>query len=110
MYADDIKASGQLGTLLGFVCELLSVTTARPFDTSRDSVDDFDFKQYKNEPQYDEAQALSAHLYYLSLLYLPNLTRTWWFESKNKIKGPLESWTQKQVSFTEPNVWRPPLT
>ena len=99
MYAEDIKASGHLGSLLAFVNDLLKISSARPVDASRFSIDKFDFDETRTEPQLIEAQALGVHMYYLCLLYLPNLTRTWWFESKNKVKGPLENWTQKQVNF-----------
>ena len=38
------------------------------------------------------------HLYYCCLLYLPSLTRGWFLEQKNRVKLPLESWTQKYFS------------
>ena len=44
-----------------------------------------------------EIPQLLVHLYFLSLKYLPNLTKTWWIDSKKRFKGPIEAWTRKFV-------------
>lgn len=100
MYVEHVRSTGGLDALLEFVVDILKITSARPIDASKFSVEIFDFSEMRSEPYAVEAQALAAHLYYLSLLYLPSLTRSWWFESKNKIKTPVESWTQNYVSAT----------
>lgn len=46
-----------------------------------------------------ETEWLLTHVYYLCLRYLPNQTKAWWVDSKNRIKGPVEAWTQKYVSI-----------
>lgn len=95
-YADDIKESGSLPPLLDFICDLLRITSGKPLDASR-----FDIKAFEiggGNSLEREAQWLAVHLYYLCLLHLPSLVKDWFIEQKNRIKSPLESWTQKHLS------------
>lgn len=101
MYAEDIRSTGHLTSLLPFIIDLLKVSSSKPVDLSKISIDHFNFDQLRSEPYSSEAQVIAAHLYYLCLLYLPNLTRSWWFESRNKVKGSLETFTEKQVRGDE---------
>lgn len=47
----------------------------------------------------EEIERLLVHLYYLAAKFLPTLTKNWWIDSKKRIKGPVETWTQKYVSL-----------
>jgi len=64
-------------------------------DASKLAVDSFELDQ--SDSFEKETQWLLVHLYYLCLKYLPNLTKYWWIDSKNRIKGPLVVWTEKYV-------------
>lgn len=50
-----------------------------------------------DEPSERDTQWLLVHLYYLSLKHLSLFTKNWWIDSKKRIKGPVETWTQKYV-------------
>ena len=92
-YMADIKEAGALGSLLDLVCEVCRITSGRAVDASKTDVQAFELGSSETEEQ--EEQRLSMHLYYCSLLYLPGLTRSWFIEQKNRVKSPLESWTQR---------------
>ena len=96
LYATDIKDSGSLPALLDFICEMLRITSGRPLDTSK--LDITRFEVGEEDSLEKEAQWLSIHLYYLCLLRLPSLAKDWFIEQKNRIKSPLEAWTQKHIS------------
>ena len=46
----------------------------------------------------EEMDSLLVHLYFLAAKFLPTLTKNWWIDSENRVKGPVETWTQKYVS------------
>ena len=95
-YSDDIKECGYLLPLLDFLCDILRMASGKPLDASK-----FDIKAFAlgaGDSLEREAQWLSVHLYYLCLLCLPSLVKDWFIQQKNRIKSPLESWTQKHVS------------
>ncbi|KAI9882616.1 MAG: hypothetical protein M1823_005635 [Watsoniomyces obsoletus] len=46
-----------------------------------------------------EAEWLAVHLYYLSLKYLPAVTKAWWIDSpRRQMAQAIESWTEKYIS------------
>lgn len=92
-YTDNIKSQDLLPGLLGLVCEICRITSGRPIDASK--VDIKDFQLGMSESYQKEEQWLAMHVYFCALMYLPSLTRSWFIEQKNRIKSPLESWTQK---------------
>jgi len=95
-YVQDIKENSNLPPLLDFICEILRIPSGKPVDATR-----FEIKSYTLDAQESlekEAQWLSMHLYYLCLRRLPSLVKDWFIEQKNRIKTPLESWTQKHFS------------
>ena len=95
-YSDDVRECGNLSSLLDFVCDVLRIASGKPLDAIR-----FDIKEFNlgaGESLEREAQWLSVHLYYLCLLRLSSLVKDWFIEQKNRIKSPLESWTQKHIS------------
>ena len=97
-YAADIKEKAVLGGLLDLICEICRITSSRPLDASKTDVKVFDLGTSETDEQ--EEQRLAMHLYYCCLLYLPGLTRSWFIEQKNRVKSPLESWTQRYFSPT----------
>jgi len=46
----------------------------------------------------EEIDSLLVHLYFLAAKFLPTLTKNWWIDSENRVKGPVETWTQKYIS------------
>ena len=92
-YLADIKEQGILGNLLDLICDLCQITSGRPLDASKFDVTRFELGS--NETDQKEEQCIAMHLYYRCLLHLPGLTRSWFIEQKNRVKSPLESWTQK---------------
>jgi len=95
-YTDDIKECGYLLPLLDFICDILRIASGKPLDASRYEIKSFNLGTGASLER--EAQWLSVHLYYLCLLHLPSLVKDWFIQQKNRIKSPLESWTQKHMS------------
>lgn len=95
-YAEDIKEAGSLPPLLDFICDILRISSGKPLDASRLDIREFDIGG--GDSLEREVQRLSVHLYYLCLLHVPNLVKDWFIQQKNRIKSPLESWTQKHLS------------
>jgi hypothetical protein len=56
------------------------------------------FEPDQCESAEKETQWLLVHLYYLCLRYTGNMTKNWWIDTKKRIKGPVEAWTEKYVS------------
>lgn len=95
-YSTNLKSSGCVSKLLNFLCEKLRIASGRPIDASK-----FDIKNYNAELSESDDQSLqwlSIHVYYLLLMYVPHLVKDWYLEQKNRIKLPLETWTQKYMS------------
>lgn len=96
VYTADIKEKEILQALLNLICEVCRITSGRPLDASKFEVKTFEF--VSGETDEHQEQRLSMHLYHCCLLYVPSLTRGWFIEQKNRVKSPLESWTQKHFS------------
>ncbi|GAD98073.1 RING zinc finger protein [Paecilomyces variotii No. 5] len=95
-YATNIKDNGSLIPLLEFTFDFLQKSHGKLTDASK-----FDvrfFEPYESETSEKEIQWLLVHLYFLSLKHLPNITKAWWIDSKKRIKGPVEEWTEKFIS------------
>jgi hypothetical protein len=95
-YTDDIKECGYLLPLLDFICDILRIASGKPLDASRYEIKAFNLGTGASLER--EAQWLSVHLYYLCLFHLPSLVKDWFIQQKNRVKSPLESWTQKHMS------------
>jgi hypothetical protein len=93
-YTTDIRDKGVLTGLLNSICDICRITSGRPLDASKVGTETFELGGGDDADEQIE-QRLSMHLYYCCLLYLPSLTRGWFLEQKNRVKSPLESWTQK---------------
>lgn len=94
-YVVDIKESGHLEQLLSFTCDMLRIESGKPVEASKHDILTFTLDVENSLEK--EAQWLTIHLYYLCLLQLPSLTKSWWIEQKNRTKTPLESWSQKYI-------------
>jgi hypothetical protein len=96
LYTADLKEKGIVGDLLDTICDVCRITSSHPLDASKTDVKDFELGNSETAEQ--EEQRLAMHLYYCCLLFLPGLTRSWFIEQKNRVKSPLEGWTQKYFS------------
>ena len=97
-YVDGIKEGAYLKSLLSLIFACLISERARPVDASK-----FDVESYtaglQDSPDRD-VQWLLIHLYYSSLKHLPTLSKAWWRnESSRSLQRPVETWTEKYVSF-----------
>ncbi|KAL4866429.1 hypothetical protein BDV12DRAFT_172772 [Aspergillus spectabilis] len=95
-YASNIKEHDVLGPLLEFMFNFLQRGHGKLVDTSKLDIRSFELDQ--SESYEREIQWLLVHLYFLSLKYLANLTKAWWIDAKKRIKGPVETWTEKSIS------------
>lgn len=95
-YASNIKENNILTPLLDFIFDSLQKSHGKMIDASKFNVLTFDLDQ--SEPPEREIEWLLVHLYYLCLRHLANMTKNWWIDTKKRIKGPVEAWTEKYVS------------
>ena len=95
MYSENLKSAGQVPFLLDTICSIIKIISAHPVSPKAD-VDTFEIGWDRMEQ--DEVNELAIHLYHESLLYLPSLVKSWFIEQRNRIKDPLESYTQSHIS------------
>lgn len=96
MYTANIKADKSIDMLLDLLCEKLRILSGRALDASKFEVTEYSADLADTGDQ--NLQWLSIHLYYLALLFTPSLVKDWFLQQKNRIKQPLEAWTQKYMS------------
>ncbi|KAN0079467.1 hypothetical protein V8E54_004681 [Elaphomyces granulatus] len=92
-YSSQIKEHGSLNQFLEFAFEFLQGDSGKLINASI-----FEIRSFELHLSEREIPQLFVHLYFLSLKYLPNLTKTWWIDSKKRFKGPIEAWTRKFIS------------
>ncbi|KAI5305720.1 hypothetical protein KEM56_003514 [Ascosphaera pollenicola] len=92
----EIKERGLVPAFLDYLYELLQLPNGRLIDGSKFDLRAFKFDQSTSDEK--EEKWFGVHVYYLCLRYLPNLVTAWWNESKNRVKGPIEAWTEKYFS------------
>ena len=90
MYTASLKGSNSLSHLLDTLCSELRIID-RPIDASKYTFDD-------SLPSNLNTAWLATDLYHSCLLYTPGLAKSWYIEQKNRIRGPLETWTQKYIT------------
>lgn len=99
----DIKESGALYPLLEFMFEfLLKSHDGKLIDVSKFDVRSFELDQ--SDSTEKEAQWFLVHLYFLTLKNVANMTKGWWIDTKKRIKGPVEAWTEKFVRFSSQDI------
>lgn len=82
--------------------EFLQKGHGKLVDASKLDIRTFELDQ--SEDYEKETQWLLIHLYFLCLRHLANLTKAWWIDAKKRVKGPVETWTEKFVSILVPSV------
>ncbi|KAG2415147.1 hypothetical protein HFD88_006338 [Aspergillus terreus] len=95
-YASSVKENDVLIPLLEFMFDFLQKSDGKMVDASR-----FDIRRFEPdeaESLEKEIQWLLVNLYFLCLKHLANMTKSWWIDTKKRIKGPVETWTEKYVS------------
>jgi len=95
-YTTSIKENDILIPLLEFAFDFLQKPHGRIVDASKINV--LSFEPDQSESAEKETEWLLVHLYYLCLRHLANMTKNWWIDTKKRIKGPVEAWTEKYVS------------
>ncbi|KAF2997626.1 hypothetical protein E8E13_004402 [Curvularia kusanoi] len=97
-YIEHIKEGDYLPGLLDFTFDFLGHAHNKPADVSK-----FDVTRYTldTESPKQDMQWLLTHLYYLTLLHTPSLTKSWFnaLTSRSRaIAVTLEPWTEKNIS------------
>ncbi|OKL63677.1 hypothetical protein UA08_00924 [Talaromyces atroroseus] len=94
-YAENIKENQNLPPLLEFTFDFLQKSHGKLIDASK-----FDIRSWEptDEPGERDTQWLLIHLYFLALRHLSTFTKNWWIDSQKRIKGPVETWTEKYIS------------
>ncbi|KAF1925875.1 uncharacterized protein M421DRAFT_7637 [Didymella exigua CBS 183.55] len=97
-YIDHIKEGDHLPGLLDFTFDFLGHAHNKPVDVSK--LDVTTYTPTTELPKQD-TQYLLTHLYYLTLLHTPSLTKSWFNALTNKSRAvavTLEPWTEKNIS------------
>lgn len=83
--------------LLEFTFDFLQKAHGKIIDPTKFDIQSFQPDESENAEK--ETQWLLVHLYYLCLRHLANMTKNWWIDTKKRVKGPEEGWTERYVSF-----------
>lgn len=94
-YSANIKENQLLEPLLEFTFDFLQKSQGKLVNAST-----YDIRLWEphTEPSEKDTTWLLIHLYYLELKHLGIQVKNWWIDSKKRIKGPVETWTEKYVS------------
>ncbi|KXG50701.1 Zinc finger, RING-type [Penicillium griseofulvum] len=95
-YTSSIRENNILIPLLEFTFDFLQKSHGKMIDASK-----FDIRSFEpdeSESAEKETQWLLVNLYYLCLRYSANMTKNWWIDTKKRIKGPVETWTERYIS------------
>ncbi|KAF9890319.1 hypothetical protein FE257_005985 [Aspergillus nanangensis] len=95
-YVASIKENDVLIPLLEFMFDFLQKSHGKMVDASKFDIRSFELDQSETPEQ--DIQWLLVHLYFLCLKHLANMTKNWWLDTKKRIKGPVETWTERYVS------------
>jgi len=82
--------------LLEFMFDFLQKAHGKIIDPTKFDIQSFEPDESENAEK--ETQWLLVHLYYLCLRHLANMTKNWWIDTKKRVKGPVEAWTERYVS------------
>ncbi|KAK6428119.1 hypothetical protein LTR95_015740, partial [Oleoguttula sp. CCFEE 5521] len=96
-YIEQLKDGAYLSRLLDMALEYLGHTRGKPIDVAR-----FDIPNYESGLQdkpVADLQWLLTHLFYLSLLHLPSLTKSYYLDIRSRqTSQAVETWTAKFIS------------
>ncbi|KAF1963832.1 hypothetical protein CC80DRAFT_398192 [Byssothecium circinans] len=95
-YVDHVKEGEYLPGLLDFMFDFLGHAHNKPVDVSK-----LDVTTYEPDVELPkrDTQWLLTHIYYLCLLHVPSLTKSWYNNCKSRpIVVTLEPWTEKYIS------------
>ncbi|KAK4692467.1 E3 ubiquitin-protein ligase listerin, partial [Lecanoromycetidae sp. Uapishka_2] len=96
-YVAALKEGTYLQDFLSFALNILITARTRPIDASK-----FDIENYApntEESPERETHWLLINLYYLSLRFLPTLSKEWWRDTASRqLNIALEPWTEKYIS------------
>ena len=96
-YVAALKEGTYLQEFLSFALNILITARSHPIDASK-----FDIEAYTpntSESPEQETHWLLIHLYYLSLRYVPSLSKEWWRDNApRQLNIAAETWTQKYIS------------
>ncbi|OQO11710.1 hypothetical protein B0A48_03437 [Cryoendolithus antarcticus] len=96
-YIEQVKDGAYLPGLLDMALEYLGHTRGKPVDVAR-----FDIAHYQSGLQdktETDLQWLLTHLFYLSLLHLPSLTKSYYLDVRSRqTSQAVETWTAKFIS------------
>ncbi|KAJ5500783.1 Zinc finger RING-CH-type [Penicillium expansum] len=95
-YITSIRENNILIPLLEFTFDFLQKSHGKMIDASK--LDIRSFEPDESESAEKETQWLLVHLYYLCLRYSANMTKNWWIDTKKRIKGPVEAWSERYIS------------
>ncbi|CAG7925058.1 unnamed protein product [Penicillium olsonii] len=95
-YSASIKENNILIPLLEFMFDFLQKSHGKLIDASKFEIRSFEPDQ--SESAEKETQWLLIHLYYLCLRHSANMTKNWWIDTKKRVKGPVEAWSEKYIS------------
>ncbi|KAJ5961211.1 Zinc finger RING-CH-type [Penicillium vulpinum] len=95
-YTSSIRENNILIPLLEFTFDFLQKSHGQMIDASK--LDIRSFEPDESETAEKETQWLLVHLYYLCLRYSANMTKNWWIDTKKRIKGPVEIWSERYIS------------
>jgi E3 ubiquitin-protein ligase listerin len=96
-YVECLKDGEYIKPLMNFVFKLLGHSEGKPKSISK-----FDVTTYEagsDSTPREELDHLASHLYYLALVHVSSLTKSWWLESSSRLTvQTVESWTAKFIS------------
>ena len=96
-YVAALKEGTYLQDFLSFALNILITARSHPIDASKFDIETFTPKISDSPEQ--ETHWLLIHLYYLSLRYVPSLSKEWWRDNApRQLNIAAEAWTQKYIS------------
>ncbi|EKV08568.1 RING zinc finger protein, putative [Penicillium digitatum] len=95
-YMSSIRENNILTPLLEFTFDFLQKSHGKMIDASKLEIRSFEPDE--SESAEKETQWLLVHLYYLCMRYSANMTKNWWIDTKKRIKGPVEAWSERYIS------------
>ncbi|PHH87369.1 hypothetical protein CDD83_8967 [Cordyceps sp. RAO-2017] len=101
---EHLKTGDFVKPLLDFLCDVLGHSAAHPLNLDRESIGpqelhEYDVRAAEAEPAEKSMHWLLAHLYYLTLKYIPSLFKAWYTECRSKqTRIAVEAWTSRYFS------------